>query len=239
MEELREMVNEKTRLIFVTSPNNPTGAIFDESELQELCRIASEKGIYLLSDEVYRGLEWQEKLSPSAVNYYEKAISTASLSKTIGLQGIRTGWMATNDKALIEDCIALRAQTTEIMNVLGEYITLAALRPGKFEILIAESKRQGRLGWKIVSDWISNNPLFHWVEPKAGFLSFPRYDLKIGSEEFCKRLLWMPYRTYMRPGAVYGFENHLRLGIGGYREEQIRKSLAQVDKFISTELLAQ
>ena len=131
MDELDDMVSPKTKLIFVCSPNNPSGAVFQEAEMRRICEIARENDAYLLSDEVYRGLEWDAPLSPSAVNYYEKAISGSSVSKCLGLQGIRTGWMATQDKELLFKCLILREDTSEVMNVLGEHIALAALKPGK------------------------------------------------------------------------------------------------------------
>jgi hypothetical protein len=232
LDELNKMVSPKTRLIFVCSPNNPTGAVLEEQEMRRICEIARANGAYLLSDEVYRGLEWDGQRSPSAVNYYEKAISTSSVSKALGLQGIRTGWMATQDKGLIDKCLILRENTSEIMNVLGEYIALAALKPGKYNQLLGEAMEQGKIGWTIVSDWISGSKVFHWVRPKAGFLCFIRYNLKIGSEDFCKRLLAEPYRTFIQPGIAYGFENHIRLGVGGADTKQITEGLKRIDQFV-------
>lgn len=232
LDELDDMVTPNTKLIFVNSPNNPTGAVLDEAEMKRICKIAQKNDAYLLSDEVYRGLEWDGPLSPSAVNYYEKAISTASVSKCLGLQGIRTGWMVSQDKELLYKCLILREDTSEIMNVLGEHIALLALKPGKFEKLLGQAREEGRLGWAIVSDWISKSEVFDWVKPRAGFLSFPRYDLEIGSEEFCKRLLAEPYRTFIQPGISYGFEKHIRVGAGGGETDKIREGLKRIDQFI-------
>jgi len=232
LDELDEMVTPKTRLIFVSSPNNPTGAVFEEAEMKRICEIARKNDAYLLSDEVYRGLEWEGPTSPSAVNYYEKAVSASSVSKSLGLQGIRTGWMATQDKDLLYKALILREDTSEVMNVLGEYIALAALKPGKYERLLGEAKQEGRKCLAVVSDWISKSEVFDWVKPKGGFLSFPRYDLEIDSEDFFKRLIAEPYRTFIQPGISYGFEKHIRLGVGGGDVEQTRRGLDQIDKFI-------
>lgn len=232
LDELDDMVTPKTRLIFVCSPNNPTGAVFEEAEMKRICEIAQTNNAYLLSDEVYRGLEWDGPRSPSAVNYYEKAVSASSVSKSMGLQGIRTGWMATQDKDLLYKCLILREDASEVMNVLGEHIALAALKPEKYERLLEGAKEEGRRGWAVVSDWISKSEVFDWVKPRAGYLSLPRYDLEIGSEDFCKRLLAEPYRTFVQPGIAYGCEKHIRLGVGGADVEQIKKGLEQVDRFI-------
>jgi aspartate/methionine/tyrosine aminotransferase len=232
MDELEEMASPNTQVIFICSPNNPTGAILDESMVRRLCQIAEKNDAWVLSDEVYRGLELDAPLSPAVVNYYEKAISVASVSKCMGMQGIRTGWIATRDKDLLFNCIALREDTSEIMNVLGEYIALAALKPDRQQQFVAKAKSEAEAGWEVVSDWIEKNPHFDWVRPKAGFLSFPHYNLDIGSEEFSKRLLASPYRTFVHPGAAYDIEHHIRLGVGGGNVEIIKEGLAKVDRLI-------
>lgn len=232
LDELNDAVTPNTRLIFVNSPNNPTGAVLKEEEMKRICEIARANDAYLLSDEVYRNLEWDGPVSPSAVNYYEKAISAASVSKTMGLQGIRTGWMATQDKELLYKCLVLREDASEVMNVLGEHIALAALKPEKYKKLLDGAKEEGRRCWPIISEWVERSEVFEWVKPKAGFLCLVKYDLDIGSEEFCKRLLAQPYRTLIQPGIAYGFENYIRMGVGGGNAEEIKKGLEQIDRFV-------
>lgn len=233
LDELDRLVSPRTKLIFLNSPNNPTGAVFTEEQMKAICDIARKNGAYFLSDEVYRGLEWDDVRSPSAVNYYEKAISTASVSKCQGLQGIRTGWMATQDKDLLYRCLVLREDASEVMNVLGEYIALAALKPGKYDELVAGAKEEGRRCWPIVEAWVNRTEGFSWVKPRAGFLCFVKYDLPLGSEDFCRRLLAPPYRTLVQPGIAYGFEGYLRLGVGGGNAEEISNGLAQIDRFLA------
>ena len=206
--------------------------MLNEDEMKQICAIAAENDAYLLLDEVYRGLEWEGPISPAAVNYYEKAISASSVSKNLGMQGIRTGWMATQDKDLLYKCLILREDASEIMNVLGEHIALLALKPDKYEQMLGEAKEDGRRCWSIIADWIENSEVFDWVPPKAGFLSFVKYNLNIESEDFCRRLLEKPYRTLIQPGIAFGFENYLRIGVGGGNDDEIRKGLEQVDRFV-------
>jgi len=233
IDELEEITSPKTKAIFLCSPNNPTGALLNENLISRICRIAEKNDVWLISDEVYRGLELDAPLSPAAVNYYEKAISVASVSKCMGLQGIRTGWIATRDKDLLFSCLALREDTSEIMNVLGEYIALVALRPDRQASFIAKAKSEAKAGWEVVADWIKKNPWFDWIAPKAGFLSFPRYNLDIGSEEFSNRLLASPYRTFVHPGAAYGIDQHIRLGVGGGDVDTIKNGLAKIDSLVA------
>jgi aspartate/methionine/tyrosine aminotransferase len=201
--------------------------------MKRICDIARKNDAYFISDEVYRGLEWEGPRSPTAVNYYEKAISAASVSKCMGLQGIRTGWMATQDKDLLYRCLVLREDTSEVMNVMGEYIALAALTSPKYEKLLGGAKEEGRRCWPIIEAWVNDHEDFHWVKPKAGFLCFVKYDLDIGSEDFCKRLLARPYRTLIQPGIAYGFEGYVRMGVGGGNAEEITNGLARIDQFVA------
>ena len=234
LQELSDMVSDKTRMIFLSSPNNPTGAVFSEQEMMEVCEIARSVDAYLVCDEIYRGLEWDDNLSPAAVNYYEKAISTGGISKSTGLQGIRIGWMASQDKGLLEDCNVLRIQSTQVANVFGEHVALAALQPVRYKQLLSGAKSHGRENWRVVSDWIDAQAEFSWIKPKAGFLAFPSYNLNIDSDSFCKGLLAEPYRTYLRPGSAYGFEKHLRLGVGQYEIIEIREALSRITAFVKS-----
>jgi hypothetical protein len=83
LDELASLITPKTKVIYVCQPNNPTGATFTEEEFTALCDLAARTGIYVISDEIYRGLEWNGELSPSAVNLYERGITTSSVSKTL------------------------------------------------------------------------------------------------------------------------------------------------------------
>jgi aspartate/methionine/tyrosine aminotransferase len=233
LDELDRLVTPKTKLIFLNSPNNPTGAVFSEDETKRICDIARKNDAYYLSDEVYRGLEWEGPRSPAAVNYYEKAISAASVSKCLGLQGIRTGWMATQDKDLLYRCLVLREDASEVMNVLGEYIALAALKPEKYAELVAGAKDEGQRCWPLIEAWVEKSEDFEWVKPKAGFLCFVKFHLDIGSDEFYRRLLARPYRTLIQPGIAYGFDNYIRMGVGGGNAEEISNGLAQIDRFVA------
>ncbi len=107
LNELERMASPKLRLIYICHPNNPTGAILTADELKTICRIAGRSGAYVVSDEIYRGLEWDGNLSPSVVNLYERGVSTSSLSKTLGMGGLRLGWLATQDRDFLERCMEL------------------------------------------------------------------------------------------------------------------------------------
>jgi len=234
IDELTELATPKTKLIFATRPNNPTGALWGKGELKAACDIAHDSKAYLLCDEIYRGLEWEQPRSEAAVNCYEKAISTSSGSKSLGLEGLRIGWIATQDKELLDRCMSMRNYSSETTNCMGEIIYTEALKPEKYKKILEEGKKRGREGREVVSEWISKSKVFSWSPPAAGFCSFPKYNLKVKSWELCETLLNEPYKTYLLPGAPFGYEYHVRLGWGTSKPEYIKAGLKRVDDFIKT-----
>ena len=105
VEELKSLVNEKTKLIVVNNPNNPSGSLMDKNGLINIAKVA---GAYILCDEVYRNLTQQDGYNYSIVDLYEKGISTSSFSKVFSLAGIRLGWVATHDQKLMKQFLSHR-----------------------------------------------------------------------------------------------------------------------------------
>jgi hypothetical protein len=233
--ELERLMGPRVKLIYLCHPSNPTGAILSESELQEICRIAGRHGAYVVSDEIYRGLEWEGGLSPSVVNLYERGISTSSVSKTLGMSGLRLGWLATQDRQLLEDCMDLKYYISlHQQSRLDEVVAMAALRPEKYWRLVGETMAAAKVNYDITVEWMRTNGTFTWVRPRGGFLSFPSYALDVPSWDLCVRLLEKPYKTYILPGSCYGVEGHVRLGFGpGTPAERMRAGLEQISQFVA------
>jgi len=233
--ELESLMSPKVKVIYVCHPSNPTGAILTERELCDICEIASKVGAYVISDEIYRGLEWEGGISPSVVNIYERGITTSSLSKTLGMSGLRIGWLATQDRDLLERCMDLKYYISlHQQSRLDEVVALAALQPDKYWNLVGRTMAAAKVNYDITSEWMRNNDTFRWVPPQGGFLSFPSYDLDIPSWDLCVRLLEKPYRTYILPGSCYGVEKHVRLGFGpGTPAESMRAGLEQITAFVA------
>ena len=143
LDRLAAAVTDRTKLIFLSNPNNPTGRILTEAELAEIVRIADRVGAWLLVDEVYAGLEWFGPRAPSIAGMYSRGISTGSVSKALGLQGLRTGWMICPDAGLVMDAVILRENASEIMNVMGEAIAEIALRPARLDTAMERARRDG------------------------------------------------------------------------------------------------
>lgn len=102
IDDLRNKITEKTKLLIINYPNNPTGALIDDKTLKELCALLEEKQqeygheIYLLSDEPYRELTYNNEVYPFVTNYYKNSIVCYSFSKSVSLPGDRIGYIAVN-----------------------------------------------------------------------------------------------------------------------------------------------
>ncbi|MDX1662606.1 MAG: aminotransferase class I/II-fold pyridoxal phosphate-dependent enzyme [Candidatus Promineifilaceae bacterium] len=232
LDELAAMINPRTRLIFLCNPNNPTGQVLEEAALQRIAALADEVGAYLLCDEVYAGLEWEGERVPAIAGFYERGISTGSVSKTLGLQGLRIGWLISRDRQVVQDAVVLRENTSEIMNVLGEHVAEIALRPERYAAAVARAKWEGRENLALLDAFIEARPELSWQRPAAGFIGLARLHLPIDGETLARRLLEAPYRTFLIPGSAYGCPQHIRLGVGGGPEVELQKGLGRLEAFL-------
>lgn len=215
LDRLAEAAVPGTRMIFLTNPNNPTGRLMGADEIGEAVAIARRAGAWLLVDEVYAGLEWEGPRAPSVAGLYEKGITTGSVSKALGLQGLRTGWLVCREPSLVMDGVILRENSSEIMNVLGEHIAEVALRPERLGPALAKARAEGRANLDRLNRFVAGTPGLSWHAPQAGLIGLARLPAGIDGEDFARRLLLPPYRTFLLPGSAYGEPGHVRLGVGG------------------------
>jgi len=212
---LAAAVTDRTRIIFLSNPNNPTGQVLAADELAEVVAIARKVGAWLIVDEVYAGLEWDGPRAPAVAGLYERGITTGSVSKALGLQGLRTGWLICRDPDLVMDAVVLRENSSEIMNVMGEAIAEIALRPERLAAALCRARTAGRANLARLDAFIAVTPGLSWQKPRAGLIGLARLTGGIDGDGFAKRLLAPPYRTFILPGSAYGCASHVRVGVGG------------------------
>lgn len=235
LDELRTALTPRIRLFYFCQPNNPTGATFSRSELEVILELAARVGTFIISDEVYRGLEWNGETSPVAAEMYDRAISTSSVSKTIGLDGLRIGWIVSQSRKILGECSKVKqyVSTTHISGI-DELLCSAALQPVRFANLLANSRELGFRNREVVAEWMEFESHFAWVPPTGGFMAFPSFSLPIDSWSLCLRLLEEPYRLYVVPGICYDVEDHIRIGFGaGSLPPEIRAGLTELSHIAS------
>lgn len=213
LDELRKAVTPRTRLIAVCNPNNPTGAILTEQEMDGIVSIAQKQGCWLLSDEVYQGAERDRDRTSSFWGRYERVIVTNGFSKAYGIPGIRIGWtVAPPDH--IAKLWSYHDYTTIGPGTLSDRIAQIALVPAKREAILARTKGILNKNYPVLLDWIRNHgDLFTMVEPHAGAIAYLKYRLPINSTELVNKLR-VEKSVLIVPGDHFGMDHFLRIGYG-------------------------
>ena len=226
-EAVARAITPKTRMIFLTNPNNPTGRLIREDELRALAALADRHCIWLVVDEVYAGLEWGQPRPPAIAGLTPYGITTGSVSKALGLQGLRTGWMICQSPAVIRDAMILRENASEIMNTLGEHIAEVALRPERLAALLDRARAEGAATLDRLDRFVAEEPRLSWHRPEAGLIGLARLKGSDG-ESLARALLQPPYRTFLLPGSAYGLPHHIRIGAGGGPEARLDDGLVRL-----------
>jgi aspartate/methionine/tyrosine aminotransferase len=213
IEALEAMVGAKTRVILLCNPNNPTGARLDARELDEICRIASRVGAWVVSDEIYRGAELDGSDSPTIWGRHDRCIVTAGLSKAYALPGLRIGWVVAAP-AFIDELWGIHDYTTIAPGTINDLLARVALAPARRALLLARTRGMLRTNYAILRRWIDRRGRFlRHIPPEAGGIAFVRYDYPIGSTALVERVR-DEQSVLVVPGDHFEMDGYLRFGYG-------------------------
>ena len=152
--ELKSLIDDKTKLIAINNPNNPTGALIDEALLHDIIEVARSAGAWLLCDEVYRGTDQDgDGYTAAMADLYEKGISTASMSKAYSLAGLRLGWIA-GPVELLKEVEVHRDYNTVSVGILDDYFATLALE--NRDKILARNQKMLHDNLKTLDAWVSN-----------------------------------------------------------------------------------
>ncbi len=126
LDALAALVTDKTKVLLVNFPHNPTGYVPTVDEFDALIDLARQYDLWLFSDEMYRGLEHARPTLPSAIDRYEKTVTLAGLSKTYGLPGLRAGWLLLHDADLYASLFNWKLYTSICPPAPVEFLATAA-----------------------------------------------------------------------------------------------------------------
>lgn len=236
LDALAAALRPTTRVVAVNFPNNPTGAVLDHETWARLVQMCQERGIRLVSDEVYRGLELdRSRVLPQAADLSPTAVSLNVMSKSYGLPGLRVGWITCRDHALLERLEKHKHYTSICNAAPSEFLAALALRHGpelheRNRAIIAENL-------PLFDAFFARHPdLFEWEPPAGGPVAFPRYLGADGVEAFCRDLvetegvLLLPAGIYASPLAQVPTDR-FRLGLG---RRNPAPALEAFDRFLTT-----
>jgi aspartate/methionine/tyrosine aminotransferase len=235
VDAIRAALRPDTRLVAVNAPNNPTGAVPDPATWQALIDLCEERGVRLVADEVYRGLELDPaRTLRQAADASPSAVSINVMSKSYGLPGLRVGWIACRDHALLR-LLERHKHYTSICNA-GPSEFLAAVALDAADRI--HERNRGIIAANLPlfdAFFAAHADLFDWAPPDGGCVAFPRYRGPDGVEAFCRDLveqagvLLLPagiYRSEIAPVPVDRF----RIGVGRRDPEP---ALTAVGRFLA------
>jgi aspartate/methionine/tyrosine aminotransferase len=227
IESLRRAVSKKTRLIVVTNPNNPTGAVLKQPEMDEIVRAARKARAWLLVDEIYRGAEVSGPLTPTFWGSYDKLLITSGLSKAFGLPGLRLGWIVAPPKTIAKLC-SYHDYTTLTPAMLSDRLARIVMEPVRREQVLERTRAIVRRNLPRLESWIhSHDDIFSYIPPVAGAITFFRYKLPISSAALFDRLR-EEQSVLITPGDHFGLGRYIRVGFG-YDIDYTLRGLARVD----------
>lgn len=209
----RSLLTPRTRLVAITQPNGPTGSVLEADELDELVDALAVRGIWLLSDEVYRELDLEEGfVVPSAAGRYERAVCIGDVAKPFGLGGLRIGWLATTAAELRERARTLRDYTTLAVPTPSD--VLARIAFAHADALLHDALTPARQNLSQLALLAARDHALSFAVPRAGLTAFVR----VADAPRVQRAL-EGEGVLMVPGALFGDPDRLRVGLGAPPED--------------------
>ncbi len=219
--ELENQMTDKTRMIAICNPNNPTGYVLDETEMQEIIRIAKKYDAWIFADEVYRGADLDGIEKPSFYGMYDKVIANGGLSKAYALPGLRLGWLV-GPTEIIANAWAYSDYTSITAGIMSDKIAQMVLEPEMRKKVLSRSITMLNENLRLTQEWAKNyNQLLEFVPPKAGGMVFIKYHFPINSTELSDWLR-LEKSVFILPGDVYGMDHHFRIGIGAEKKDLLK-----------------
>ena len=210
---LDEVVSNKTKVISICNPNNPTGSVLNLEQMLKIVEIAGRVGAYLLVDEVYIGAELGSKPTKSFLGMYEKTIVTSGLSKSYAHPGLRIGWII-SDKRFVEEAWAIKDYTTIASSSLSQHIATKVLEPETILKLRSRTKVLLNKNLETFSKWVlPYSNYLSFLKPEAGGFAFVEYDMDINSTDLVHDLR-KNEGVFIVPGDSFGIDKYFRIGIG-------------------------
>jgi aspartate/methionine/tyrosine aminotransferase len=228
LDELRSLVDARTRMIVVNTPHNPTGSALTAAECAAVYALADSVGAYILADEAYRWLTVDNRpLPPPMRDLGPRAISVGTLSKPFGIPGLRLGWIAATAE-IAARCWSYRDYTSLSPGGLSDYLACRSFEHR--EAILARTHAISAQNLATFRAFMAEHrDLFSWIEPRGGLLGLLRYHIDLPSETVANRLA-EEESVMLAPGSAFGMEGRLRLGLGG-RPDRFVEGLARVESF--------
>lgn len=230
-EELKNAITDKTKILILPFPNNPTGAIMERKDLEEIAKVCIENDIYVISDEIYGELSYKEKhiSIASIAGMKERTILINGFSKAYAMTGWRLGY-ACGPKEIIEQMVKIHQYAIMCAPTTSQYSAVEALKKGDDDVkLMRESYNQRR---RFLMNAFKEIGL-ECFEPYGAFYVFPSIkEFGMTSEEFAMKFLEEEHVAVV-PGTAFGDsgEGFLRISYA-YSIENLKRAMERLKRFV-------
>ena len=225
-DEIKRLTDARTKLILVNSPHNPTGATIGDNEMEALHDFATERGIQLVSDEVYHPIYHGRPTKSAARLPYATVI--ADLSKAFSIPGVRTGWMVEHDVRRRQQYWNARAYFSVSNTTMGEIIAEIAIR--RRDIVLGKTQEVASRNLKHLERFMADHrDVLGWIPPQGGMTAFPWLLSGENDRTFCQAAA--EHGILLAPGDCFDEPSHFRLGFAA-AGESFPKALARFGAFV-------
>lgn len=232
-EKLLSAITEKTKMVVLPFPNNPTGAVMTREELQIVADVIKENDLFVMSDEIYSELSYHgDHVSIASIpGMRERTVVINGFSKSYAMTGWRLGYAA-GPKEIIQQMVKVHQFVIMSAPTTSQYAAVEALRNGDVDVARMRDSYNERRRFLVKELREMGLPCF---EPMGAFYVFPNIrNFGMSSEEFATKLL-ENQRVAVVPGSAFGEcgEGFLRISYA-YSIEDLKKALGKMQKFIDT-----
>ncbi len=225
-DEFERAVTPKTRLLYLSNPNNPTGSVLSDASMRRIVDRCGHTGTWLLSDEVYLGAEVDGARTKSFWGMSDRVIVTSGLSKAYGIPGVRIGWLV-GPASFVDACWSQHDYITIGPNKMSDRIARVAVEAVNRERCYARTRDILRHNLPIARAWLDGfGGRLKWTPPTAGAIGLMKYDADTPSLALADRVR-VNQSTLIVPGAHVGLEGHVRIWMGG-EEQFLREGLRRI-----------
>ena len=225
-DEFDRAVTSRTRLLYLSNPNNPTGGVLSDDAMTRIVERCEQTGTWLLADEVYLGAEIDRPRTKTFWGMSDRVIVTSGLSKAYGIPGVRIGWMV-GPRAVVDHCWSQHDYLTIGPNKMSDALARVAVDGANRERCYGRTRNILRHNLPIAREWIAGfGGRLSWREPQAGAIALMKYESDARSIDIAERVR-VNQSTLIVPGSHVGLEGYLRIWLGG-REEFLREGLRRI-----------
>ena len=242
-EELSAAVTDKTKLLILNSPNNPTGAVYSEKELSAIAKVCEEKGLYVISDEIYEKLVYggEKHVSIAALSPYmkEHTVVVNGMSKSYSMTGWRIGYLAA-PKEIAKAVSSMQSHTTSNACSIAQYASVTALESEESDKFIEKMQETFDERRKYMVKTLQSTEGIILPEPKGAFYVFADVSAFYGKTFMGEKVtgslsfaeLALKKGVAVVPGIAFGDDDCIRLSYA-ISIEDIKEGLKRLKDFIA------